>query len=289
MRRAAGSRQAPPRASPDAGVDSGAHAAYSTCMRHLAPRRAVTVVALLAVVLIAGCATLSLVETIDSLLKQAKELLDAKKYDEALTKLAEVIKRDATQWKAYLYSALAYIGKGDWGNALASARDGLTRAPDGAARTEVAKALLDGGRQALSRSDYNGATSLLSEYVRQQPGDWTAYLDAARAYLGKADWGQALAVARDGLSRAPDGAARGEIAKALLDGGRQALGRGEYQGAASLLGEYVRQDPRNVSALLDLGKSYWNGGDRTQALDTFRKVLELAPTNAEARRFLFGN
>ena len=255
----------------------------------LRSQRAVAVFLLLIMVVAAGCATVSLLETIESLLKQAKELLDAKKYDEALTKLAEVIKRDATQWKAYLYSALAYIGKGDWGNALASARDGLTRAPDGAARTEVAKSLLDGGRQALSRGEYNGAASLLSEYVRQQPADWTAYLYAAQAYLGKADWGQALASARDGLTRAPDGAARGEIAKALLDGGRQALSRGEYQGAASLLSEYVRQDPRNVSALLDLGKAYWSAGDRSQALDAFKRVLELAPTNAEARRFLLGN
>jgi tetratricopeptide (TPR) repeat protein len=260
-------------------------------MRHLIvrPRRAVALVALLAAVFAAGCATISLVESIESLLKQAKELLDARKYDEALAKLAEVIKCDAAQWKAYLYSALAYIGKGDWGHALASARDALTRAPDGAARTDVAKALLDGGRQALARSDYTGAASLLSEYVRQQPADWTAYLDAARAYLGKADWGQALALAREGLSRAPDGAARGEIAKALLDGGRQALGRNDFSGAAALLSEYVKQDPRDVSALLDLGKAHWNAGDRTQALDAFKKVLELAPTNAEARRFLLGN
>jgi tetratricopeptide (TPR) repeat protein len=254
--------------------------------------RVVALLLLVTVVAAAGCATVSLLESIESLLRQAKELLDAKKYDEALTKLTEVIKRDPAQWKAYLYSALAYIGKGDWGNALASARDGLTRAPDAAARTEVARSLLDGGRQALARSDYNGATSLLAEYVRQQPGDWSAYLDTARAYLGQAEWGQALAAARDGLARAPDGAgraARGELARALLDGGRQALSRGEYRGAASLLSEYVRQDPRNVSALLDLGKAYWSAGDRGQALDAFRKVLELAPTNAEARRFLLGN
>jgi len=67
-----------------------------------------------------------------------------------------------------------------------------------------------------------------------------------------------------------------------------AASRGEYRGAAGLLGEYVRQNPRDVSALLDPPKAHWSAGDRSPALDAFRRVLELAPGNAEARRFLLG-
>ena len=70
--------------------------------------------------------------------------------------------------------------------------------------------------------------------------------------------------------------------------GRQALSRGEYRGASGLLREYVRQDPTSVSAYLDLGKAYWGSGERAEAFGAFRRVLELAPQNAEARRFLFG-
>jgi cytochrome c-type biogenesis protein CcmH/NrfG len=92
----------------------------------------------------------------------------------------------------------------------------------------------------------------------------------------------------DGLSRASDSATRGQLVQDLLDGGRQALSRGEYQGAAGLLREYVRQEPGDVSALLDLGKAYWNSNERIEALGAFRRVLELAPQNEEARRFLLG-
>jgi len=74
-------------------------------------RAPIAVLLLVVAVLSVGCATMSLMETIESLLAQAKALLDAKRFDEALTKLVEVIRRDPTQWKAYLYSAQAYIGK----------------------------------------------------------------------------------------------------------------------------------------------------------------------------------
>lgn len=177
-------------------------------------RRALVVILGALVPFAGGCATLSLAETIESLLRQIVELLQARRYDEALVKVAEVIRRDPAQWKAYLYGAQAYIGQERWA---------------------------DAGRMLV-----------------------------------------------DGLSRATDPAARTQLMQALLEGGRQALARGEYRGAATLLAEYVRRDPRNVGALLDLGKAYWNAGDRGQALDAFRHVLELAPGNAEARRFLLG-
>jgi len=169
---------------------------------------------LVVVALSVGCATVGLVETIESLLKQIKELLTAQKWDAALTKVAEVIRREPTEGRAYLYGAQAYIGKADWS---------------------------DAGRMLV-----------------------------------------------DGLTRASDPAARAQLVQGLLDGGRQALSRGEYQGAAGLLREYVRQQPSDVSALLDLGKAYWNSDERTEARGAFRRVLELAPQNEEARRFLFG-
>jgi uncharacterized protein HemY len=64
----------------------------------------------------------SLLQTVESLIQQAKELLDARRLDEALAKLTEALRRDPTQWKAYLYTAQAYIGKLDWTAALTKTR-----------------------------------------------------------------------------------------------------------------------------------------------------------------------
>src|ERR1041385_4847852 len=99
-----------------------------------AGRRAVgsrTLAAVLALSLAfaAGCATVGVVETIEALLKQIQDLLSAKKWDEALAKVAELLRREPTQWRAYLYGARAYIGKADWSQALASARKAFDLAP----------------------------------------------------------------------------------------------------------------------------------------------------------------
>ncbi len=209
-------------------------------------RKAIACAILLVVTLSVGCATMGLVETIESLLKQIKELLTAQKWDAALTKVAEVIRREPTEWRAYLFGAQAYIGKADWGQALTQARKAVELAPrESETLTTLAQSLFGAGT------------------------------DAGRVLV-------------DGVSRASDSATRGQLVQGLLDGGRQALSRGEYQGAAGLLREYVRQEPGDVSALLDLGKAYWSSNDRTEALAAFRRVLELAPQNEEARRFLLG-
>jgi tetratricopeptide (TPR) repeat protein len=254
-----------------------------------AGRRVLTAAVIVMVALTAGCATMSLVETIESLLAQVKELLVAKKYDEALSKLTEVIRRDPTQWKAYLYSAQAYIGKSDWGQSLTSARKALELAPrETEALTTLVQSLWGAGVDALKRGSFRDAAGHFVEYIRLRPTDAQGYLHAGRAYLGTGSWGDALSVLTSGLGQAGDPATRAQLGQTLLEGGRQALSRGEYRGAVGLLSQYVRVDQSSVSAWLDLGKAAWSAGDRSDALTAFRRVLELAPGNEEARRFILG-
>ncbi|MBI2527112.1 MAG: tetratricopeptide repeat protein [Candidatus Rokubacteria bacterium] len=251
--------------------------------------KVVAVVVLVVVALSAGCATMGLVETIESLLNKIKELLTAKKWDEALIRVAEVIRRDPTQWRAYLYGAQAYIGKAEWGQALTHARKVFEMAPrESETLTTLGEALLGAGTAALQRRAFGDAASHFVEYIKLRPADAQGYLNAGRAFLGLGNWGEAARVLVEGLGRASDPATRSQLVQGLLEGGRQALARGEYRGATSLLREYVRQDPANVAAYLDLGKAYWGSGERAEALGAFRRVLELAPQNEEARRFLFG-
>lgn len=254
-----------------------------------AGRRMLAAVLIGVVALTAGCATMSLVETIESLLKQVKELLDARKYDEALTKLTEVIRRDPAQWKAYLYGAQAYIGKSDWGQSLTNARKAIELAPrETEVITTLGQSLWGAGVDALQRGSFRDAAGHFVEYIKLRPTDAQGYLNAGRAYLGTGSWGDALSVLADGLGRASDTATRAQLGQTLLEGGRQALSRGEYRGAVGLLSQYVRVDQTSVSAWLDLGKAYWSAGERSDALTAFRRVLELAPANEEARRFLLG-
>ena len=253
-------------------------------------RTPVIALLLLAVLIVGvGCATVSLLESIEKLLADAKALLDARKFDEALTKLAEVIKRDPAQWKAYLYGAQAYIGKLDWTSALTNIRKAYQLAPsDTSVIATLGESLFGAGRDALQRGAFTDAVGHFVEYVKLRPTDAQGYLNAGRAYLGNKSWTDAGRVLVDGLTKASDPAARREFASTLLDGGRQALNLGDPKGAVSLLREYVKLEPADVNAYLNLGKAYFNSGENLEALGAFRKVLELSPQNEEARRFLLG-
>jgi tetratricopeptide (TPR) repeat protein len=245
-------------------------------------------VGLLLAVSLAGCATLGMVESIESLLAQGKELFQSGKYADALGKFQAVIARDPKSWEAYLYTARTYIAQKSWGPAIDNARKALSLAPSqGDVVPVLAEGLLEGGRDSLQRGQYAEAATRLRDYLALKPTDARAYLDLARAHLSAGSWSDALGAIQRGLGQAGgDAATRQDLMAALRDGGRQLLARGDLKSGIGFLEEYVRQDPREVSALVDLGKAYWQAGQQSEALGTFRRVLELSPGQADALRYL---
>ena len=140
--------------------------------------RATSLVALLLVVTFAGCATLGMMESIDSLLAQGKELFQSGKYAEALAKFQAVISRDPKQWEAYLFTARTYIAQKSWGPAIDNARKALGLAPgQGDVVPVLGQALLEGGRDSLTRGQYAEAASRLKDYLGLSPTDARAYVD----------------------------------------------------------------------------------------------------------------
>jgi len=249
--------------------------------------RATSLVALLLVVTFAGCATLGMMESIDSLLAQGKELFQSGKYAEALAKFQAVISRDPKQWEAYLFTARTYIAQKSWGPAIDNARKALGLAPSqGDVVPVLGQALLEGGRDSLTRGQYAEAASRLKDYLGLSPTDARAYVDLARAHLGAGSWTDALGAIQRGLGQAGDAGTRQDLVNALRDGGRQALASGDLKGAIGLLEEYVKRDPGQVQPLVDLGKAYWQSGQQGEALTTFRRVLELSPGHTDALRYL---
>jgi tetratricopeptide (TPR) repeat protein len=249
-------------------------------------RRILAVV--MVVVLLAGCAQL-VADSIESLLKQGIELFTARKYDEAIAKFLEVVRRDATSWNAYLYLARSYVAKASWSDAIASGKRALELAPErGDVIPTLAEALLGAGTDALGRRQFSEAVGHFGEYVKLKPTDFQGYLQLGRAYLGTGAYPDALRALGQGLGQAPDAGGRQQLLGALLDGGRQALTGGNAKAAAGLLQEYVRHDSGNVSAYLDLGKAYWQDGSVGNAFGAFQRVLELNPNDPEALQFLRG-
>ncbi|MBI1733673.1 MAG: tetratricopeptide repeat protein [Candidatus Rokubacteria bacterium] len=128
----------------------------------------------------------------------------------------------------------------------------------------------------------------LAEYVRLKPTDVQGYLNLGHAFLGTGAFADALRTFVQGLGQASDAGGRQELARELLDGGRQALAAGRATAAVDFLREYVRHDPANASAYLTLGRAYLQAGQVGSAWAAFERVLELNPNDPEASQFLRG-
>ena len=325
-------------------------------------RRTVLAWCTLPALLVAGCAGGAAVKPQDdlgALLKAGQELYAAKRFDEAIAKFRELIARDGNQWQAHLWLARAFIGKVAWSDAIAAARrahelsasgqdvvavfaealfgggadalrtsnfktaighftdyikvqpsnaraylnvgrafigdkrfgdalsailKGLTVAA-GPERAELLKSLQEGGLQALAQGEFAGAIGFLREYLKLDPANIRAYIDLAKSFIGNNDYASALATFVQGLGQ---GGQRNEVLQAMAEAGKQALASGKAREAVGFLREYVRQDSGNLNAYLDLAKSYWQSGERLNALDAFRRVLQINPRQEEALRFLRG-
>lgn len=237
---------------------------------------------------LAGCLqTLSLAEQIAALMREAQQFLAARQYDQAIGKYASAVKLDAKHWPAYLGLARSYIGKGSWTEAISNGRQAYQLSPNGTdVIAALAESLLGGGLAAVQSGQYNQAIGYLGDYIKLQPNNANAYLNIGKAFLGSGQFAPALDSFVKGLGVAGGGNERGELVRSMFDGGMQAFNKSDYRGAIGFFREYIKTDRGNLQAYLNLGKSLWNVGDRGDALNAFREVLQLSPSNAEALRFM---
>lgn len=240
----------------------------------------------LVAMLFAGCAGISLQDQIDALMKDGQQLYSATKYDDAVLKFAEVISKDPKYWLAYVWIARSFIAMGKWTDAIGNAKKAYELGPRSADVIPVfAEALFGGGAAALKSGRWADSIGYFIEYLKLQPGNARAWLDIGKAYLGQRQFSDALNAFVRGLETG-GGSERAELIRGLLDGGVQALSRGDFRAATGLFREYVKFDPNNLSAYLNLAKAYWESGERASAIEAFRKVLQLNPRHEEALRFL---
>lgn len=164
------------------------------------------VVIFVSVLMIAGCAQL-MADSVEALLRQAIDLYTAGRYDEAISKLLEVVRRDPKSWNAYLYLARSYLAKSSWADALTSGRKALELAPSSAEVLPVlAEALLGAGKDALGRRQFSEAIGYFGEYVKLRPTDVQGYLQLGKAYWQDGNLGSALDAYRRALQLNPNNA-----------------------------------------------------------------------------------
>ncbi|MEO7403401.1 MAG: tetratricopeptide repeat protein [Burkholderiales bacterium] len=244
-------------------------------------------VSLALAIAVGGCA-MSLADQIVALMREAIAALQGKRYDEAIGKFQQVVSRDPKHWEAYVGLARGYIGRGNWSQAVTSGRQAFQISPSGADVVPAfAEALFGGGVDALKGGKFTDAIGMFVDYIKIQPSNVSAYINLGRAFIGNRQFGDALNAFVQGLGVAGGSAGeRNELVRGLYDGGKQAFSSNDFRGAIGFFREYIKTDSSNVNAYLDLAKSYWNAGDRGEAVKSFSEVLKLNPTNSEALRFM---
>jgi tetratricopeptide (TPR) repeat protein len=165
--------------------------------------------------LLGGCAWLGF-ETADSVMKEGEQLYQDKKYDEAIAKFERAIELDSTRWMAYVYIARCYMAKGGWAKAVSNARLAYQAAPAGAEVVPtLAQALWGGGMEALKSGQFREAISALTEYLRLQPSDASAYLELGRAFMQSGNIPDAVAAFGKALELNPSQSEAADLLRGL--------------------------------------------------------------------------
>lgn len=135
-------------------------------------------------------------------------------------------------------------------------------------------ALMKEGQQLYSEKKYDQAVDKFMTVIGKDPTYWQAYLWAARAFIAKGSWNDAVANGRKAFELAPkDKDTLPVFAQALFGGGADALKNGRLAESVNFFVQYLKLEPGNTKAWLSVGKAYLGQQDFRQALGAFAQGL----------------
>jgi len=134
--------------------------------------------------------------------------------------------------------------------------------------------LMKEGQQLYAEKKYDEAVDKFVIVIGKDPTYWQAYLWAARAFIAKGNWKDAIANGKKAFELAPkDRDVLPVFAQALFGGGADALKNGRFAESVNLFVEYLKLEPGNSKAWLNVGKAYLGQKDFRQALSAFAQGL----------------
>jgi len=134
--------------------------------------------------------------------------------------------------------------------------------------------LMKEGQLLYAEKKYDEAVDKFVIVIGKDPTYWQAYLWAARAFIAKGSWKDAVANGKKAFELAPkDKDTLPVFAQALFGGGADALKNGRFAESVNLFVEYLKLEPGNTKAWLNVGKAYLGQQDFRQALGAFAQGL----------------
>jgi tetratricopeptide (TPR) repeat protein len=171
-------------------------------------------------------------------LARAKEALDQRSWDTAISNLTEAIHLDPLLISAYEARGPAYMATGNWTNALQDLNEVIRVQPTNAG------ALLNRANARGQLRDFVGALSDLKECLLLQPAFGAAYYSRARIYFNSGNFAEAVTNCNESLRVGAQ-----EVRSVTIRLRGHAYGAlGEFDKAASDFEEAVRLEPDNADA-----------------------------------------
>lgn len=134
--------------------------------------------------------------------------------------------------------------------------------------------LMKEGQQLYAEKKYEQATDKFLTVIGKDPTYWQAYLWAARSFIARGNWKDAIANGRKAFELAPkDKTVLPVFAEALFGGGADALRNGRFTESVDRFTEFLKLEPGNAKAWLNVGKAYLGQQDFRQALGAFAQGL----------------
>lgn len=134
--------------------------------------------------------------------------------------------------------------------------------------------LMKQGQQLYTEKKYDEAIDKFAEVVTLDTQYWQAYLWAARAYIAKGNWPDAISKGKQAYTLAPKSQEVLPVfAEALFGGGSDALKNGRFAESVGHFVEFIKLEPGNARAWLSVGKAYLGQKQFRQALSAFSQGL----------------
>ncbi len=134
--------------------------------------------------------------------------------------------------------------------------------------------LMKEGQQLYGEKKYDAAIDKFLVVTTKDTKYWQAYLWTARTYIAKGSWKDAIGNGKKALELAPKSPEVMPVfAEALFGGGADALKNGRLAEAVGYFVDYLKLEPGNAKAWLNVGKAYLGQQQFREALGAFSQGL----------------
>ena len=132
------------------------------------------------------------------------------------------------------------------------------------------------------RGRYDEALKLLNNVLKKHPNHSEALFRKAQILSWEGKYKEAIATYQIYLLKEKNDA------DALMGIARVCFWAGEYEKAIKYFNRAIKAGGNKIDAYLNMGKIYLAMNNKKKAKEIFKKVLDIDPTNREAKRFLRG-